>query len=243
VSTCRRTLAIPPGPPACGGTSWRGSAGRSATRRPDLALTILVFNVTFGAAWSVLVLYARDRLGLGAVGYGLVTTVSAAGGLLGTAAYGWITRRLSLGHIMRIGLVTETLTHLGLALTRSPWIAGVIFFVFGAHAFVWGATSTTVRQRAVPTELQGRVGSVYMIAVFGGLVVGSGIGGVLASRYGLPAPFWFGSPAPPSFSSCSGASSPGSRTARNRTANPPRTERKLTRRDGRIARPLLCHPA
>src|SRR6185369_16691675 len=41
-----------------------------------LALTILVFNVTFGAAWSVLVLYARDRLGLGAVGYGVLTTVS-----------------------------------------------------------------------------------------------------------------------------------------------------------------------
>ena len=38
-----------------------------------LALTILVFNVTFGAAWSVLVLYARDRLGLGAVGYGLLS--------------------------------------------------------------------------------------------------------------------------------------------------------------------------
>jgi MFS family permease len=157
-----------------------------------LALTILVFNITFGAAWSVLVLYARDRLGLGAIGYGLVTTISAAGGLLGSGAYGWITRRVSLGDVMRIGLVIETLTHLGLALTRSPWVAAVIFFVFGAHAFVWGATSTTVRQRAVPTGLQGRVGSVYMIAVYGGLVVGSAVGGVLASRFGLTAPFWFG---------------------------------------------------
>jgi MFS family permease len=156
-----------------------------------LALTILVFNVTFGAAWSVLVLYARDRLGLGAIGYGVLTTVSAAGGLLGTAAYGWITRRVSLGDVMRIGLVIETLTHLGLALTRSPWVAAAIFFVFGAHAFIWGATSTTVRQRAVPTELQGRVGSVYMIAVFGGLVVGSAVGGVLATRFGITAPFWF----------------------------------------------------
>ena len=59
------------------------------------------------------------------------------------------------------------------------------------HAFVWGATSATVRQRAVPIELQGRVGSVYMIAVFGGLVVGSAVGGALASRFGVTAPFWF----------------------------------------------------
>ena len=74
---------------------------------------------------------------------------------------------------MRVGLIIETLTHLALALTTSPWVALVILFVFGAHAFVWGTTSLTVRQRAVPTEFQGRVGSVYMVGVFGGLVVGS----------------------------------------------------------------------
>ena len=33
-----------------------------------LALTILAFNVTYGAAWSVLVLYALERLGMDEVG-------------------------------------------------------------------------------------------------------------------------------------------------------------------------------
>ena len=37
----------------------------------------------------------------------------------------------------------------------------------------------------------GRVNSVNTICVFGGLVVGSVIGGLLASRYGVTAPFWF----------------------------------------------------
>ena len=156
-----------------------------------LVLTVTIFNVTFGAAWSVLVLYATERLGLGDVGFGLVTTVSAAGGVAGTAAYGWITRRISLGDLMRIGLVIETLTHLALALARSAWVALPIFFVFGAHAFVWGTTSITVRQRAVPSDLQGRVGSVNLVGVFGGLVVGSGIGGILAQQHGVTAPFWF----------------------------------------------------
>ena len=154
-------------------------------------LTILIFNVTFGAAWSVLVLYAHDRLGLGAVGFGLLTTVSAAGGLLGTGLYGWITRRVSLGNVMRVGLIIETLTHLGLALTTSPWVASSIFFAFGAHAFVWNTTSITVRQRAVPAQLQGRVNSVNTICVYGGLVVGSAIGGTLATHAGIAAPFWF----------------------------------------------------
>ena len=156
-----------------------------------LVLTIFTFNITFGAAWSVLVLYATQRLGVGEIGFGLLTTVSALGGLLGTLAYGWITHRVSLGNIMRIGLIIETLTHLGLAITTIPAVAMAIFFVFGAHAFVWGTTSVTVRQRAVPRELQGRVGSVNTVGVFGGLVVGSGLGGILAQQFGVTAPFWF----------------------------------------------------
>lgn len=156
-----------------------------------LVLTIFTFNITYGAAWSVLVLYARDHLGLGSIGFGLLTTISAAGGLLATLLYGWLTRHVTLANLMRIGLIIETLTHVALAATSTPWVAMVIFFVFGAHAFVWGTTSVTVRQRAVPLSLQGRVGSVNMVGVFGGLVVGSGIGGPLAERWGVTAPFWF----------------------------------------------------
>jgi predicted MFS family arabinose efflux permease len=156
-----------------------------------LVLTIFIFNITFGAAWSVLVLYAMQRLGLGEVGFGLLTTVLALGGLLGTVAYGWITRRVTLGNIMRIGLIIETLTHLGLAITTSAAVAMAIFFTFGVHAFVWTTTSVAVRQRAVPIELQGRVASVNTVGVYGGLVIGSAVGGLLAQQFGVTAPFWF----------------------------------------------------
>lgn len=156
-----------------------------------LVLTIFSFNLTFGAAWSVLVLYAMQRLDLGEIGFGLVTTAQAVGGILGIAAYGWITARVSLGNLLRVGLVVETLTHLALALTTSPWVAMPVFVVFGAHAFVWGTTSVTVRQRAVPRHLQGRVGSVNLVGTFGGLVIGAGIGGLVAQRFGVTGPFWF----------------------------------------------------
>lgn len=155
-----------------------------------LVLTIFTFNITFGAAWSVLVLYADQRLGLGAIGFGLLTTVSAVGGLAGIATYGAITRRVHLGNLMRIGLVVETLTHLVLALTTSPAVAMIVFFVFGAHAFIWGTTSVAVRQRAVPTALQGRVGSVNGLGVYGGLVLGAPLGGLTAEHFGITAPFW-----------------------------------------------------
>ena len=168
---------------------WRWLWGHAAVR--TLAITIFTFNITFGAAWSVLVLYARERLGMGALGFGLITTAMAAGGLLGTASYGWLERRVRLGVIMRGGLIIETLTHLALALTRWGWFALIVFVIFGAHTFIWGTTSTTVRQRAVPAGFQGRVSSVYLTGVVGGIVIGSALGGLVASVWGVAAPFWF----------------------------------------------------
>jgi Na+/melibiose symporter-like transporter len=117
---------------------WRWVRHHAAVR--TLVLTIFTFNITYGAAWSVLVLYAGERLGLGELGFGLITTVIALGGLLGTTMYGRLASRFSLGDMMRVGLVIETLTHLALALTTSPIVAMHIFLVFGAHDFVWGTT-------------------------------------------------------------------------------------------------------
>ncbi len=156
-----------------------------------LALTILSFNVTWGAAWSVLVLYALRHLHMSKLGYGLLTTSTAAGGILAILIYRRLEQRWPLGNIMRVCLTLEVCTHLSLALNTKAWIAVIIMFVFGLYAFVWATVSTTVRQRAVPTDLQGRVGSVYLICVFGGLVLGQIAGGIIAQQWGIVAPFWF----------------------------------------------------
>lgn len=157
-----------------------------------LAITIFTFNVTYGAAWGVLVLWAGQRLGMNAVGFGLLTSAAALGGIVGTLSYGALERRFSLGNIMRVGLLSETLTHLVFALITSPAIALAVMFVSGAHGFVWNTTSVVIRQRAVPNELLGRVGGVYRTASLGGLVIGTPIGGLLAGQFGITAPFWFG---------------------------------------------------
>jgi MFS family permease len=157
-----------------------------------LALAILFFNVTFGAAWAVMVLLATERLGLDAFGYGLLITVGAVGGLVGSASYRSLELRYSLATLMRVGLLFETLTHLILATTTSALVVAATMTLFGVHAVVWGTTSTTIRQRAVPASFLGRVTGVYMLAAVGGMAAGSVIGGVLAQAFGITAPYWFG---------------------------------------------------
>ncbi len=191
-------IALPPGAVREAGDSHvlrdigdglRWLAGHAAVR--TLALVIVTFNVTWAAAWSVLVLYSLDVLDMGPIGYGLMTTAAAAGGIVATVTYGALERRVPLATLMRTCLLCEVVMHLGFAVNRSAVVGLVIMFGFGLYAFIWGALSNAVRQRAVPVEFQGRVGSVYGVAIFAGIVVGSGLGGVIAEHGGLTAPFWF----------------------------------------------------
>ncbi|MGH3307401.1 MAG: MFS transporter [Nocardioides sp.] len=156
-----------------------------------LALVIVTFNITWAAPWSVLVLWALQRVGIDEAGFGLLTSAAALGGLLSTVSYGWLERRVPLALLMRLVLGCEVVFHLAMALTTSPWAAYPLMFFFGAYAFVWGTLSNAVRQRAVPTEFQGRVGSVYMICVMVGMLIGSFLGGVIAHWGGIAAPWWF----------------------------------------------------
>lgn len=156
-----------------------------------LAITSFVFNITFGAAWSVLVLIAIERLGIGDVGYGLMIAVGAVGGLVGAGAYGSLESRFSLAALMRAGLIVECLTHLTLAVTTTPWVAMGILFLFGAHNSIWRTTTTTITQRAVPADFQGRTRSLNQLGSYGGLVVGAALGGIIAGRWGVTGPFWY----------------------------------------------------
>ena len=169
------------------GVRWL--AGNRPVR--TLALVIVAFNVTWAAPWSVLVLWSLERVGMDAAGFGLLTTAAALGGLLGTATYGRVERRVPLATLMRTVLACEVVFHLAMALTTSPWAAYPLMFFFGAYAFIWGTLSQAVRQRAVPTQFQGRVGSVYMLCVMGGMLGGSLLGGLIAHRWGVTAPWWF----------------------------------------------------
>jgi MFS family permease len=157
-----------------------------------LSVLIFAFNITFGAAFSVLVVLASERLGLDEVGYGVLIGASAVGGIIGATAYGWTEARIGVVAIMRLGLIIETATHLVLATTTSAGVALGILVLFGAHAAMWGTLAASIRQAAVPLDYQGRVSSVYQLGVQGGLVIGAGVGAAIAGALGVTAVYWFG---------------------------------------------------
>jgi predicted MFS family arabinose efflux permease len=157
-----------------------------------MALLIGLLNVTLTAALAVLVLLARERLGLGSVGYGLLFTSLAVGGVLGALAGDRLIARVTATWTIRIGLLVEAATHLVLATSRDAVVVGVTLFLFGVHGALWGIVGSSLRQRLAPSELLGRVGSSTLFVSAGGNCLGAVLGGVLASAFGLTAPYWVG---------------------------------------------------
>ncbi|CAA9557817.1 MAG: Antibiotic efflux protein [uncultured Thermomicrobiales bacterium] len=157
-----------------------------------LALTLAVLNVPLVAQVSIMVLFARERLGFGPEGFGLLLTTYGLGGTLGGLVAGRVIDRLGASRTLRLALLIEIATPAALALARDPFLAGATLALFGCHATVWGALLSSLRQELTPDRLRGRVESVYRLIEYGGAAPGAILGGLLAARLGLAAPFWLG---------------------------------------------------
>lgn len=172
------------------GEGVRWMAGQRLVR--TLGLLIGLLNVTLTAAISILVLVVRERLHAADFWYGILLTCMAIGGITGSLIGNWLIRRVTATWTLRVGLLIEAGLHLVLATARSVWVVGPAFAAFGVHGSLWTIVTNSIRQRLTPPDIQGRVSSVYLFVAAGGNALGAVLGGALASRFGLPAPYWVG---------------------------------------------------
>jgi MFS family permease len=157
-----------------------------------ISLSMALLNLTLVAQVSIMVLFAQERLGLDAAGYGVLVATYGVGGVLGSLvahrAIGW----LGAGRTLRLAMVIEAATPAALALSSTPLLAGAVLALFGVHAVVWGALLTSLRQELTPARLRGRVESAYRLLEYGTAAPGALLGGLLTEALGLTAPFWLG---------------------------------------------------
>lgn len=157
-----------------------------------MAILVGLLNLTLTAATAMLVLLSKERLHLDEVGYGLLFTAVAAGGVIGSLTGDKLIRWFTPTWTIRVGLLIETATHLVLATVPNAYAVGAILFAFGIHGSLWGIVASSLRQRLTPPHMLGRVGSTGLFIAAGGNCVGAMMGGVLASAFGITAPYWLG---------------------------------------------------
>ncbi|KJK33588.1 MFS transporter [Lentzea aerocolonigenes] len=170
--------------------SFRFLLGQPMLRTMSVLIGIL--NITLIGAGSVLVLLATQRLGLSSIGYGVLITCMAVGGVLGSIFGDRLVKRVTATWTIRIGLLVEAATHLTLATSLNQYVVGFALFALGVHCALWVMVGNSLRQRLTPPALMGRSASLNLFIVFGGNAVGALLGGVLAKQFGITAPYWLG---------------------------------------------------
>lgn len=168
---------------------------RWLARHPVLrAVTVLAGAMSFvdSAAYAILILYAIEILGLSTFGYGILVMMSGVGGIVGSLLSGRITRSGSVRAVMLAAVAALGISQLGIALTASPIVAGLLWATAGCGYGLWGVASMSLRQRLVPDHMLGRVGSGHRLVALGAAPIGALVGGVVAASYSLRATFLFG---------------------------------------------------
>ncbi len=156
-----------------------------------LAILLAVTNMAGQIANSTFVLFATERLHVGARGYGILLAASAIGGVAGGLASRRIVAHLGTRRSIILGAAIGAASAgvVG-ALARDVYVMGACMAASAFSATVWNVATVSMRQRIIPDRIRGRVNSVYRLAGWGSMPVGAAIGGVIATNYGLRAP-WF----------------------------------------------------
>jgi MFS family permease len=157
----------------------------------DPVLSVLVLLAAAPALFilsylTFLPVYARDILGIGAPGLGLLTGSIGIGAL--TGALLMASRRPSggTGRLLVVGLVSMSISLVTFALSPFVPLTCAALAVLGASQVAYYSTTNTLLQVRVPARLRGRVHSLYVLTSIGLLPLGNLVAGAIAERTGVP---------------------------------------------------------
>ena len=147
---------------------------------------VMVYSI-LGVPYLVLMpVFARDVLGLGAGGYGLMLTWVGIGGFIGALGIAASAGRSPGVKALIAASYAFPALLIALAFTRAVQLAYVILFAAGATMIVNGAVSNAVLQHSVPDRLRGRIMAAYSFGVVGlAQTVGSFGAGIVARAFGV----------------------------------------------------------
>jgi hypothetical protein len=145
-----------------------------------------VFIYFASALWALLPLLARNQLGLGSGGYGLLLGCVGAGSVLGAILLPSFRRKFSQDAAVAGATVLLAVAIGTLAYVHNVGLAGVAMVV-GGVAWIAVLSSLNVSvQTFSPSWVRARTLSVYQLIFQGGTAIGSAFFGLVADWVGTP---------------------------------------------------------
>jgi MFS family permease len=144
-----------------------------------MAIILGTLNGIGALTAAVFILFAQEILNTSVFVFALLGTAGAIGGTLGGILGPKISARIGSGPSLFLVLISGPITSVVLGLTSSWQIFWILSALTTVFAVLWNVITVSLRQSIIPTELLGRVNSVYRFFAWGSIPIGTLLGGAL----------------------------------------------------------------
>ncbi|EBA18520.1 antibiotic efflux protein [Roseobacter sp. SK209-2-6] len=151
-----------------------------------LAIVLGIANFLATATITVQILFAQDVLGLGAAEYGAILSIEALGAITGSLAAPYAIRWIGLNRCLYLGIAVWGIGYGIVGFSSSAVVMAAALFAVLAAAMLWNVITVSWRQRRIPSELLGRVNSIYRFFGWGSMPLGAMAGGFVVSALEEP---------------------------------------------------------
>ena len=151
-----------------------------------LLLRNLSFSVCGGALWALLPVIARDLLGMGAGGFGLLSASFGIGAVIGALTIPRQLQRHSLNTVVLAASLLWVLAVLLIAYVHVPVVAMAGMFACGAAWVGVLASLSAGVQSAAPAWVRARAVAAGLVVNQGSLAAGAALWGALATIFDIP---------------------------------------------------------
>jgi len=149
-----------------------------------------IWNLFAGMTMAVFYVLLARTLHLSAGAIGLIGSVSAVGGLIGSMIAGRVAARIGQGPAIWVSILAAAPCGLVAPFIHRDWTLGLLVLaqlVFWVTTVVYNVTQVSFRQSVCPPELLGRMNATIRFLVWGVLPLGGLLGGLLGSTIGVRA--------------------------------------------------------
>ncbi len=155
---------------------------------PIILSTMLLdfFATFFSSARTLMPIFARDILNVGAIGYGWLSAAESIGAMAAALIISQMVEIRRQGLIFLGSVVVFGLGTIGFGLARTFVLAMLALILVGASDSVSTIVRNTIRQLQTPDYIRGRMTSVNQIFFMGGPQLGEVEAGVVAQLFGAP---------------------------------------------------------
>jgi MFS family permease len=167
-----------------------GAGIRYVAMSPNIGKVLLrssTFGFTSGSILALLPLVARDLVQGGPLTFGIMLGAFGLGAVGGALISGRLRQMLSSEVMVRCAFVGFAICALTAALSSYAWLTASGLLIGGACWVLALSHFNVTVQMSTPRWVVGRALSIYQMATFGGIALGSWIWGVVAETHGVEA--------------------------------------------------------